>query len=114
MATTKTSKSNSSRGSASTQRKETASSSARGGAGRRASGSARRSRSSSADGLKLLKDDPQVVERLFKSFEQLGERAHKRRKQTVDKMIEALSRHAAIEEQVFYPYVRRTVPDATS
>ena len=37
----------------------------------------------------------------------------KRRRQTVDKMIEGLSRHAAIEEQVFYPQVRRSLPDAT-
>jgi hemerythrin-like domain-containing protein len=112
MATTK--KSTSSRGSATaTRRKRTASSSTRGGR-KRAAGSPRRSRSSSPDGLALLKDDHQEVERLFKSFEKLGPGAHKSRQQTVDKVIEALSRHAAIEEQVFYPYVRRIVPDVTS
>jgi hemerythrin-like domain-containing protein len=68
----------------------------------------------SANGLTLLKDDHREVERLFKAFESLGSGAHKRRKQTVDKMVEALSRHAAIEEEVLYPYVRRAVPDATS
>jgi hemerythrin superfamily protein len=53
------------------------------------------------------------VEQLFKSFEKLGEGAAKRRRQIVDKVIEALSAHAAIEEQVFYPQVRRSMPDAT-
>jgi hemerythrin-like domain-containing protein len=61
----------------------------------------------------LLKKDHDEVEQLFKTFESLGEGASKRRRQTVDKMIEALSRHAAIEEQVFYPQVRRSIPDAT-
>jgi hemerythrin superfamily protein len=114
MATTKTSNSSSSRDAATaTKRKRTASSSARAGR-KRAAGSSRRSRSSSPDGLTLLKDDHQAVEQLFKSYENLGESAHKRRKQTVDKVIENLSRHAAIEEEVFYPYVRRSVPDANS
>jgi hemerythrin-like domain-containing protein len=62
----------------------------------------------------LLQKDHQEVEQLFKTFENLGEGATKRRKQIVDKVIEALSRHAAIEEQVFYPQVRRSVPDTTS
>jgi hemerythrin-like domain-containing protein len=96
MATTKTTKS----GTATRARK-------------RASGPARRSRSGSTDALTMLKKDHDEVEQLFKSFEKLSDGATKRRQQIVDKVIEALSRHAAIEEQVFYPQVRRTMPDAT-
>ena len=46
------------------------------------------------------------MERLFTTFEGLGDRAHKRRRAVVDQMITALSQHAAIEELVFYPAVR--------
>ena len=101
MATTKTTKSSTS-GTTATRRKRTASSSASG-PRKRATGSPRRSRRTSTDALALLKKDHDEVEHLFKTFENLGEGASKRRRQTVDKMIEALSRHAAIEEQVFYP-----------
>lgn len=110
MATTKTTKASS--GTTATRRKRTASSSTSA-PRKQASGSPRRSRRSSTDGLALLKKDHDEVEQLFKTFEKLGEGATKRRRQTVDKMIEALSRHAAIEEQVFYPQVRRSIPDAT-
>jgi hemerythrin superfamily protein len=54
----------------------------------------------------LLTQDHRDVEALFKKFEGLGKRAHKGREATVGKMIVALSQHAVIEEQVFYPEVR--------
>jgi len=62
--------------------------------------------------LKLLKDDHRRVEALFKKFEQSGERAHKTKRGVVDKIIEELSVHAAIEEQALYPAARNAVPDA--
>lgn len=57
--------------------------------------------------LTVLKQDHGNVEALFKEFEALdrGETAEKRR--VVDHMIEQLSVHAVIEEQVFYPAVRQ-------
>lgn len=58
------------------------------------------------DAIALLKDDHQEVERLFKKFEDLGPRAHKTRESTVATIIELLSKHAGIEELVFYPAVR--------
>ena len=61
----------------------------------------------------LLKDEHRQVEQLFKRFEQLGARAHKTKRSVVDKVIEALSVHAAIEEVVFYPAIRERLPDAT-
>ena len=63
------------------------------------------------DAITLLKDDHRTVEQLFKRFEQAGERAHVQKRQIVDRIIEELSVHAAIEEQAFYPVARATVPN---
>jgi hemerythrin superfamily protein len=65
----------------------------------------------STDAISMLKDDHKAVEQLFKRFEKAGERAHVEKRDIVDCIIESLSMHAAIEEQVFYPVVRATVPD---
>ncbi|MDQ1508212.1 MAG: hypothetical protein QOG50_56 [Actinomycetota bacterium] len=74
----------------------------------------RPTRSSSPDAIALLKQDHREVEQLFKRFEKAGENAHRTKGQLVASMIEALSRHAAIEELVFYPAVRREVPKQAS
>ena len=63
------------------------------------------------DAITLLKDDHQTVEQLFKRFEQAGDRAYVQKRQIVDRIIEELSVHAAIEEQVFYPVARAAVPE---
>jgi hemerythrin superfamily protein len=63
------------------------------------------------DAITLLKDDHKTVEQLFKRFEKAGDRAHVEKRRIVDRIIEELSRHAAIEEQIFYPVARATVPD---
>jgi hemerythrin superfamily protein len=62
------------------------------------------------DAITLLKDDHKTVEQLFKRFEKAGDRAHVEKRDIVDRFTEALSIHAAIEEQLFYPVVRATVP----
>jgi hemerythrin superfamily protein len=63
------------------------------------------------DAITLLRDDHQAVEQLFKRFEKAGDRAYSEKRRIVDNIIELLSIHAAIEEQVFYPVARATVPD---
>jgi hemerythrin superfamily protein len=63
------------------------------------------------DAITLLKDDHRTVEQLFKRFEQAGDRAYVQKRQIVDRIIEELSVHAAIEEQVFYPVARAAVPE---
>lgn len=63
------------------------------------------------DAITMLKDDHKTVEQLFKRFEKAGERAHVEKRQIVDRIIEELSVHAAVEEQLFYPVARATVPD---
>ncbi len=62
------------------------------------------------DAITLLKNDHKTVEDLFRRFEQAGERAYVEKRRLVDRMIEELARHAAIEEQLFYPTTRATVP----
>ena len=62
------------------------------------------------DAISLLRDDHKTVEQLFKRFEKAGDRAYVEKRQIVDRIIEELSVHAAIEEQVFYPVARETVP----
>lgn len=63
------------------------------------------------DAITFLKNDHDTVEQLFKRFEKAGDRAHVQKRQIVDRIIEELSVHAAIEEQVFYPVARAAVPD---
>jgi hemerythrin superfamily protein len=63
------------------------------------------------DAITLLKDDHHTVETLFKRFEKAGDRAFTLKRGIVDKVIAELSTHAAIEEELFYPATRATVPD---
>jgi hemerythrin superfamily protein len=62
------------------------------------------------DAIRLLKDDHKAVEQLFKRFEKAGDNAYTEKRAVVDRIIEELSKHAAVEEQLFYPVVRATVP----
>jgi hemerythrin superfamily protein len=63
------------------------------------------------DAITMLKADHKAVEQLFKRYEKAGDSAYVEKRQIVDKIIEALSKHAAVEEQLFYPVSRATVPD---
>jgi hemerythrin superfamily protein len=62
------------------------------------------------DAITMLKNDHREVEGLFKRFEKAGEKAYTLKRSLADRMIEELSKHAAIEEEVFYPVTRATVP----
>lgn len=64
------------------------------------------------DAITMLKDDHKTVEQLFKRFEKAGDRAYTEKRNIVDRIVEELSVHAGIEEQVFYPVVRATVAGA--
>jgi hemerythrin superfamily protein len=65
------------------------------------------------DAVTLLRNDHKTVEALFKKFEKAGPNAHKTKQDLVEKIVEELSIHAAIEEQVLYPAAREAVPDAS-
>jgi hemerythrin superfamily protein len=65
------------------------------------------------DAITTLRDDHRRVEKLFKQFEKLAKGGdEKAMRSTVEEIIGELSVHAAIEEQVFYPTVRKWVEDA--
>lgn len=63
------------------------------------------------DAVAFLRDEHRAVEKEFKRFEELGPNAVKTRDKVVDGIIERLSKHAAIEEMVFYPLVRERLSD---
>jgi len=65
----------------------------------------------STDAIVLLKDDHKQIKRLFRDFEAAGENATKRKGELVSKIIELLTMHTYIENEVMYPEVRRLVPD---
>ena len=62
------------------------------------------------DAITMLKNDHRSVESLFRRFEKAGDRAFTLKRNLVDGMIKELSQHAAIEEEIFYPSTRATVP----
>ncbi len=64
------------------------------------------------DAIAILKSDHREVEQLFKAFEKTSGRAVVERRKLVDSMIEALTRHASIEEQIVYPWSRAHIVDA--
>ena len=63
------------------------------------------------DAITLLKDDHQAVSKLFKEFDNLGDQATTKKQQLVNTITEELSKHAYIEETLFYPFAREQVPD---
>lgn len=60
--------------------------------------------------LTLLKQDHNNVDNLFSEFQQ-SDSAERRRK-IVDTVIEQLSVHASVEEQIFYPALRERAEEA--
>ena len=79
-------------------------------AARRPAKRSNRSAAGSGDAIAVLKQDHREVEQLFKRFEKAGNGAHRTKAQLVAAMSEALSRHAEIEELLFYPTVREKMP----
>ncbi|MGW5720975.1 hemerythrin domain-containing protein [Amycolatopsis sp. NPDC003865] len=65
----------------------------------------------STDAIVLLKNDHKTVEKLFKEFEKAGEEAYAEKRRIADSIIEELTVHAYIEEEIFYPAAREAVPE---
>jgi hemerythrin-like domain-containing protein len=63
------------------------------------------------DAIALLKDDHKEVLGLFEQFEQTGPKAYKKKAQVRDRIVKALSVHAAIEERILYPVTIEALPD---
>ena len=62
------------------------------------------------DAITLLKDDHKTVKKLFREFADTSDRAVKTRRRLSDRLVKELSIHAAIEEQILYPRVRKILP----
>ncbi len=67
--------------------------------------------SKSTDAIVLLKADHKEIRKLFADFEKAGDNAQATKKRLVDKIIELLTVHTYIENEVMYPRVRALLPD---
>jgi hemerythrin superfamily protein len=65
----------------------------------------------SSDAIVLLKNDHKEVRKLFREFQAAGEDATKKKGDLVSKIIELLTVHTYIENEIMYPEVRRLLPD---
>ena len=65
----------------------------------------------STDAIVLLKKDHQEIKRAFDAFEKAGENAHAKKGELVDRIIELLTVHTYIENEVMYPRVREALPE---
>ena len=65
----------------------------------------------SSDAIVILKNDHKEIRKTFSDFEKLGDDAHKTKGQLVYKMIELLTVHTYLENEVMYPRVRELLPE---
>src|SRR6478672_12891844 len=65
----------------------------------------------STDAIVLLKADHQEIREQFRRFTAAGENAAAAKGKIVDKIIELLTVHTFIENEVMYPEVRELLPD---
>jgi hemerythrin-like domain-containing protein len=65
----------------------------------------------STDAIVLLKDEHQQIRKAFRAFENAGDRAEKAKGKIVDTIIELLTVHTYLENEVMYPRVRALLPE---
>jgi hemerythrin superfamily protein len=65
----------------------------------------------STDAIVVLKDDHKTIRRLFKEFQAAGENATAKKGQIARNIIEELTAHTYLENEVMYPEVRALLPD---
>lgn len=64
----------------------------------------------SNDAIVLLKEDHKEIRKLFTDFENAGENAHKTKGKIVHRIIELLTVHTYLENEIMYPRVRELLP----
>ena len=64
-----------------------------------------------SDAIVLLKDDHKEIRRLFREFQRAGDKAAKKKGRLVGQIIEQLTVHTYIENEVMYPEVRALLPE---
>jgi len=67
------------------------------------------SASKTADAIKLLREDHREVKTWFKQYEKLNKETEK--EELARKICAALTVHAKIEEEIFYPALRKSIDD---
>ena len=65
----------------------------------------------STDAIVLLKKDHKDIRKAFTDFEKAGENAHATKGRIVDRIIELLTVHTYLENEVMYPRVRELLPE---
>jgi hemerythrin-like domain-containing protein len=65
----------------------------------------------STDAIVVLRQDHKEILRTFREFEKAGENATKTKGRLVDRIIELLTVHTYIENEVMYPRVRELLPE---
>ncbi len=63
------------------------------------------------DAITLLTEDHDNVKAMFEQYEGLGERANATKKKLATQICQELTKHTAIEEEIFYPAVRAATKD---
>ena len=64
----------------------------------------------STDAIVILKDDHKTIRKLFKEFQGAGENATAEKGRLVKRIIEELTVHTYLENEVMYPEVRKLLP----
>jgi hemerythrin superfamily protein len=65
----------------------------------------------SSDAIVLLKADHKEIRRLFREFQGAGDKAIKKKEKVVGQIIQLLTAHTYVENEVMYPEVRALLPD---
>jgi hemerythrin superfamily protein len=65
----------------------------------------------STDAIVMLKEDHKNVKRLFKEFQAAEDGPAERKGQLVEQILQELTVHTYLENEVMYPEVRRLLPD---
>ena len=65
----------------------------------------------STDAIVLLKNEHREIRTSFRAFEDAGPRAEARKGKLVDRIIELLTIHTYLENEVMYPRVRELLPE---
>ena len=65
----------------------------------------------STDAIVLLKEDHKEMRRLFREFQKAEEGPAQRKQELVKQILEALTVHTYLENEVMYPEVRKLLPD---
>ncbi len=65
----------------------------------------------SSDAIVMLKNDHQEIRKVFREFRSAGDNALKTKGKLVERLIELLTVHTYLENEVMYPRVRELMPE---